>query len=128
MNIAQIAGIGVVGTLLALQFKSGRSEYGTYLGIAVSLLLLFGMSGKLGVITETLDVIGSFAKVDDTYMKAILKMLGVTYVAEFASGICKDAGYQTIASQIEIFAKLTILALSMPVLEALLFTIRDFLK
>ena len=128
MNIAQIAGIGVVGTLLALQFKSGRSEYGTYLGIAVSLLLLFGMSGKLGVITETLDVIGSFAKVDDTYMKAILKMLGVTYVAEFASGICKDAGYQTIASQIESFAKLTILALSMPVLEALLFTIRDFLK
>ena len=61
------------------------------------------------------------------YMKAILKMLGVTYVSEFASAICRDAGYQTIASQIEIFAKLTILALSMPVLEALLVTIQGFL-
>lgn len=43
----------------------------------------------------------------------ILKMVGITYIAEFASGICKDAGYQTIAGQIETFAKLTILALGM---------------
>ena len=47
MNMLQIAGIGVVGTLLALQFKSGKAEYGIYTGIAVSLFLLFGMSGRL---------------------------------------------------------------------------------
>jgi stage III sporulation protein AD len=57
----------------------------------------------------------------------LLKMLGVTYVAEFASGICRDAGYQTIASQIEIFSKLTILVLSLPILVALLNTIQNFL-
>ena len=51
-----------------------------------------------------------------------------TYIAEFASGICKDAGYQTIAGQIETFAKLTILALGMPVLTALLETVREFLS
>lgn len=85
------------------------------------------MSGRLEVIKEAFDTIGSFVKVDNGYMKAILKMLGVTYVSEFASAICRDAGYQTIASQIEIFAKLTILALSMPVLEALLVTIQGFL-
>ena len=97
MNILQIAGIGVVGTLLALQFKSGKAEYGIYTGIAVSLFLLFGMSGRLEVIKEAFDTIGSFVKVDNGYMKAILKMLGVTYVSEFASAICRDAGYQTIA-------------------------------
>ena len=127
MNMLQIAGIGVVGTLLALQFKSGKAEYGIYTGIAVSLFLLFGMSVRLEVIKEAFDTIVSFVKVDNGYMKAILKMLGVTYVSEFASAICRDAGYQTIASQIEIFAKLTILALSMPVLEALLVTIQGFL-
>ena len=55
-------------------------------------------------------------------------MIGITYVAEFATGICKDAGYQTIANQIEIFTKLTILTFSMPVLEVLLLTIKDFLQ
>lgn len=128
MSIIQIAGIGVMGTLLALQFKSGKNEYGIYLSIAVSLVLFFCMSGRLEVIVETFHTISSVIQVDNVYIQTMLKMLGVTYIAEFASGICRDAGYQTIAGQIEIFARLTILALSMPVLEALLMTIRDFLQ
>ena len=36
--------------------------------------------------------------------------------------------YQTIALQIEIFGKLAVLVLSMPVLMALLNTIKDFLS
>lgn len=127
MTIIQIALIGVFGTLLALQFKSGKSEYGIYISIAVSLLILFGMSGKLSVITDTIDTIGSYIRVENVYITAMLKMLGIAYLAEFASGICKDAGYQTVAGQIEIFAKLSILALSMPVFTALLETIKEFL-
>ena len=57
-------------------------------------------------------------------MSTMFKMIGITYIAEFSSGICKDAGYQTLAGQIEIFGKLTILVLGLPVLLALLQTIR----
>ena len=128
MTIIQIAMIGVFGTLLALQFKSGKSEYGIYLSIAVSLIIFLCMSGRLSVIVDTINTISGYIKIESTYINAMLKMLGVTYLAEFASGICKDAGYQTIAGQIEIFAKLSILALSMPVLTALLQTIQEFLS
>ena len=38
-----------------------------------------------------------------------------------------DAGYQAIAGQIEIFGKLTILAVSMPILLALLENMKGFL-
>jgi stage III sporulation protein AD len=54
-------------------------------------------------------------------------MIGITYVAEFASAICKDAGFAGVAVQIQIFAKLSILILSMPVLYVFLSTIGDFL-
>lgn len=54
-------------------------------------------------------------------------MIGITYVSEFAAGICKDAGYGAIASQIDIFARLYIMVLSMPVLLALMETIHSFL-
>ena len=56
-----------------------------------------------------------------------MKMIGITYLAEFSSGICKDAGYQTIAAQVEMFGKLTILVLSLPILLTLLKTIQEFL-
>ena len=127
MNSIQIALLGVVGTLLALQFKSGKSEYGIYVSLAVSLFLFLCMLSRLEIFVRTVKKIADYIKLDAGQMSILLKMAGVTYVAEFASGICKDAGYQNIAVQIEIFTKLTILAIGMPVLIALLELIGDFL-
>lgn len=127
MGIIQIGAIGVIGAILAIQFKSGKSEYGIYISIALSLLIFFSIVGKLETIVQVIKSIGEKIQIKSTYITALLKMLGVTYVAEFSSAICKDAGYQTIAQQIEIFSKLTILALSMPILLALLETIQTFL-
>ena len=127
MNSIQIALLGVVGTLLALQFKSGKSEYGIYVSLAVSLFLFLCMLSRLEIFVRTVKKIANYIKLDAGQMGILLKMAGVTYVAEFASGICKDAGYQNIAVQIEIFTKLTILAIGMPALLALLELIGDFL-
>ena len=128
MSSIQIGLLGVVGTLLALQFKSGKSEYGIYLSIAVSLFLFVCMLSRLEIFVQTVKKVTNYVKLDSEQMGILLKMIGVTYVAEFASGICKDAGYQNIAVQIEIFTKLTILAMGMPVLLALLELIGDFLS
>ena len=127
MNSIQIALLGVVGTLLALQFKSGKSEYGIYVSLAVSLFLFLCMLSRLEIFVRTVKKIADYIKLDAGQMSILLKMAGVTYVAEFASGICKDAGDQNIAVQIEIFTKLTILAIGMPVLLSLLELIGDFL-
>ena len=106
MGIIQIGAIGVIGAILAIQFKSGKSEYGIYISIALSLLIFFSIVGKLETIVQVIKSIGEKIQIKSTYITALLKMLGVTYVAEFSSAICKDAGYQTIAQQIEIFLSL----------------------
>lgn len=128
MNMIQIGIIGVAGTLLAVQFKSGKSEYGIYISVALSLVIFFAIIGRLEVIIDVLRTIANYINMDTAYIGTLIKMLGITYVAEFSAGICKDAGYQTIALQIEIFGKLAVLVLSMPVLMALLNTIKDFLS
>ncbi len=127
MNIIQIAILGVAGVLLAVQLKQERAEVAIYLCIAISVLAFFGIMDSMEVLVETIREIGSFVDVEASYITTLLKMLGITYLAEFSSGICKDAGYQTVAVQIEMFAKLTILVLSLPILLALLRTIREFL-
>ena len=48
-------------------------------------------------------------------------------MADFAGNICKDAGYGAVAGQIEIFGKISILAVSSPIIIALLETIYGFL-
>ena len=61
------------------------------------------------------------------YIQTLMKIIGITYIAEFASDLCKDAGYQTVAGQIQIFGKLSVLTVSIPILTALLHTIQAFL-
>lgn len=128
MNIVQAGVLGVAGVLLAIQFKNGKTEYGMYISIALSLLIFFGIMGYMETILQMLRTIGSYIQIDTAYIGILLKMTGITYIAEFSSDICKDAGYQTIAGQIEIFGKLVILALSLPVLLAVLETVRGFLS
>lgn len=127
MSMIQIGVIGIAGAVFAIQLKQNKAEFSVYLCIGISLLIFFSILSHLEVIIDTVREVTGFINMDTTYITTLLKMLGVTYVAEFSSGICKDAGYQTIASQIEIFSKLTILVLSMPILVALLKTIQDFL-
>ena len=128
MTIQKAAAAGVCAALIALQFKGGKTEYGIYVSIAAGLLLAAGILGKLDTVLATVREIGSFLQVEGSYLGVLLKMLGITYVAEFASNICKDSGYQTIASQIQLFGKLSVLALGMPVLLTLLRTIEVFLS
>lgn len=127
MNIVQVGIIGILGVLLAVQFKNGKAEYSIYMSAAAGIFLFVCIIDRLEIFISTVEQISSYISMDPGYLATMLKMIGITYIAEFSSGICRDAGYQTIASQIEIFGKLTILALGMPVLLALLDTIQEFL-
>ena len=111
MNVIQVAVIGVIGALLALQLKGGKTEYGIYMSVAAGIFLFACIIDRLEIFIRTVEQIGSYINLDAGYLGTMLKMVGITYIAEFSSGICRDAGYQTIAVQIEIFSRLTILAL-----------------
>ena len=83
--------------------------------------------GRISVVAERLQEITAYIDLAPVYIEMLLKMLGITFVAEFSSALCRDAGYQTIAQQIEVFAKLAVLVLGLPVVFSLLEMIKDFL-
>lgn len=128
MNIVQIAVIGVMGALLAIQFRSVKPEYGIYISIALSILVFFHILERVELIVSVIRKLSASMHIPGGYLTALLKMIGVAYVAEFSASICKDAGHQTIARQIEIFSRITILALSTPVLQEVLQTLEAFLS
>jgi len=123
----KIALLGIVGALLALQLKTLKSEYAIYLILAVSVLIFFSIADRLAAILTGFEAIRDSLPIDAGYIQTLMKIIGITYIAEFASDLCKDAGFQTVAGQIQIFGKLSVLAISIPVLTALLDTIQGFL-
>ncbi len=123
----EAAVIGIAGVLLALQIKQARPEYAVYLSVATGVFLLIMAAQRLEVVVESVRLIQSSISIQSSYIQVLLKIIGITYISEFAADICRDAGYSAVAGQIGIFAKLSILAVSMPIVTALLETIQSFL-
>ena len=87
----QIALLGVAGTLLAIQFKGGKTEYGIYICAGISLLIFFSVIGRISVVAERLQEITAYIDLAPVYIEMLLKMLGNTFVAEFPPALCRDA-------------------------------------
>ena len=128
MTVIAMAAVGITAVMLAVQFKALKGEYGIYLTAAAGLFIFSYGIRRMDTILEGLRRIQEYIKIDQVYLTALIKMIGIAYVAEFSSGICRDSGYSAIGTQIEIFGKLSILAVSMPIILALLETLEGFLS
>ena len=127
MEVVKIVMIGITGVLLALFLKESKPEYSVYLSFAVGICILGYAVEKLSYLFESIKKIQEFLPVDEKYVLVLLKMTGATYIGQFSSSICKGAGYAANAGQIELFVKLYLMVLSLPVLLALVETIHNFL-
>lgn len=127
MEIIRISVIGIAGIVVAILVKEAKPEYSFYLTFAAGIAILFFSAGRLSDLLGSIREIQQYLPIENTYMDLLLKMVGITYVGQFSASICRDAGYASVAGQIELFARLSVLAISMPILTALLETIHEFL-
>lgn len=120
MDILKIVSFSFMVLFVLLLFKEEREDIRILIGIAASaalLLLIFPQIKSLFTIIEELSV---KAKIDFIYIKIVLKVIGITYLATFCSEICKDAGENSLASKVEITAKILILISAVPIMMAVL--------
>ncbi|MBQ8662880.1 MAG: stage III sporulation protein AD [Eubacterium sp.] len=127
MGIVKVAMLGLGGVFLAVLLKQQKQDYALYIGLGCAVCILFFAVDRLSVVMGSVKQLQSLMTVDSSYVKALIKMIGITYVAEFAASLCQDAGYSSIGTQIEMFGKLSIIALSMPILMVLIQTLEGFL-
>ncbi len=119
--------IGIITVLTAVFLKDIKTEYGICAGVCGSLILVYIAVTKFSGI---MDIISNFTRYIDTdaeYVFTLIKMIGIAFTAEFSSNMCKDVGYSSVAAQIELIGKLSILLISAPIVEALLNTIFTFI-
>lgn len=126
-ELVQVVFLGVAGVMLAIQFKGQKPEYGVYVGLAVGILIFGYALQQLSVVTSQLGKLREYLGETEGYLAVLLKVVGITYICEFSAAICKDAGYQAVAGQIEVLGKLSVMFAGLPVLFAVIEQIESFL-
>ena len=125
-EIIKVGLLGVVGVLVAVQFKAQKPEYGIYIGLAIAIVIFCYALNTFQALLSQFDVIRQYLGTGEHYLSILLKVIGITYICEFSSAICKDAGYGTVASQIEILAKLSVMFAGIPILFAVIEQMQSF--
>lgn len=127
MIVLRIALIGIAGVVFANYFKSIKSEYGMLIGLFVSILIFYYIMVKIAGLMDMMQEAGKMSDGGFDFMEILIKMLGISYICELSAGICKDAGYHSIAMQIVIFGKITIMTLGSSILFSLIKIINTYL-
>lgn len=125
MDMVKAGVIGVIGVLLAVSLKSHKAEYSVYVALAICFVMLEYIMRYFIQILSGMELLRGYLSENYSYLALLLKAVGATYACEFCAGICKDAGYAGVAGQVEMLGKIYILSMGMPVLLALMESIRS---
>ncbi|MFH5778411.1 stage III sporulation protein AD [Heyndrickxia oleronia] len=119
----KIVGIALITTFLALIIKEQKPNFAFLLVLFVGCAIFIYLVDQVYAIIRMVETIATNANVNTIYVKTILKIIGIAYIAEFASHISKDAGQGAMAAKVELAGKILILAMAIPILTVLIETV-----
>lgn len=123
MEIAQVAGACLVAAVLAVIVRAQKPEIAMQIAIITGILVFAFLLTRIAYIISAIGGLVSRAQGGGIYLGAVLKVIGVSYVAGFAADVCRDAGEGAIASKVEFAGKVVIMIIALPIMVAVLETV-----
>ena len=124
----KIIGVAFITSITAVLLKGTKPELSfavTVTGVIVILLFL------VDALQSTISIFSKIARItgiENGLLKVLLKIVGIGYITEFGAGILNDFGSNSIADKVVLGGKITIVMLSLPVVESLLTMISGLLR
>lgn len=116
-KLIMIAGVCIFASAVCRIFDNGAKEYGVFVKIAVIAVISAAVIGGLIPVTEKISGIYSSIPSGSEYLSILFKGLGICYLTQLASDICKDSGESSLAVQAETAGKTALLIIALPLFE-----------
>lgn len=127
MDILQIVGIGFLTTVLILVIREQKPMFAYLLAVFVGVAIFLALVGKIGDVVSVLEELAERSGIPSVYLRTMLKIIGIAYIAEFGAQIVRDAGLESIASKIEFAGKMLILVMAVPIISVIVETVLNLL-
>ena len=128
MEIFKIIGVAFVTAISAILLKSTKPELSFAVTVTGVIVILMFVVDMLQNNVNILSTIASITGIENGLIKILLKIVGVGYLTEFSAGILNDFGSNAVADKVILGGKLTILILSLPIIESVLKLMSGFLE
>lgn len=126
--VIKIVSIALIVTVIIIVVKQQRPELALQLSILVGVYIFFMVLPQITQVITVFEDISKKANVNMVFLGTLLKIIGIAYIADFGSQICRDAGEGAIAAKIEFAAKILVLVMAIPIMVSILETILKLLS
>ncbi|HEY8528300.1 MAG TPA: stage III sporulation protein AD [Paenibacillaceae bacterium] len=127
MEILQLVGIGLLATMLILVVREQKPVFAYLLAVFVGAAIFLELIGVIDRVVSVLEDLADRSGVPSVYLRTMLKVIGVAYVAEFGAQIVRDAGLESVAGKIEFAGKMIILVMAVPIIGVMIETVLNLL-
>lgn len=124
----KIAGIILISLLMIIILKQTKREFALILSIACAVILFVTVAEDFFSIAQRIFDLSTGIDNLDTYISLLMKILGISLIAQFIVDLCRDAGENALASQTETASKILILMMTLPLFETVVNIITGLLK
>jgi stage III sporulation protein AD len=120
MSVLTLVGFALVAVVALVLLRPLRPEIATLLALAAAVLIFSSLLPDIAAIVRVLQGLARQGGLDVAYLAAVLRIVGVAYVAEFGAQVARDAGEGAVAAKVELGGKILILAMAVPILLGVL--------
>lgn len=128
MTAFKLVGIALLAVSAAVVLRAYRPEMALQLSVAACLFIFAYALSDIAALRLAVDGVAQRFGLGADQLKLIFKVLGISYVVQFAAEACRDAGESAIASKVELAGRVLIVAAALPALMAVLSLLSGLLQ
>lgn len=118
MEVLKIVSFSILSVILIITLKEENKNIGVLLSIVAGAFILIFAIDELSNVIGMLNTLIDGSGINSSFLTIIIKIIGVSYIIEFAKNVCSDAGENSIATKLEMAGKVVILSLSIPLISS----------
>jgi len=119
MTVQETTVFCILGAVLCLVLKEYQKPQAILLGITVVVVVLLAVMPQVRSIKETASQLFAESSLQPEWFALICKAIGIAWLTQLGTDLCKDCGENAIASAVELCGKIFLAVLSLPLFVTL---------
>lgn len=118
-QVLKVAAVGIICTVIIVLVRQMRPELAPFVQAGGIIVISVTLLSYLKVILErSEEIFNDFEIFDTAYLNLLVKVLGIAIVTKIGADICADNGNSALKTGIELAGKVLIIAMCLPLIEA----------
>lgn len=122
-----VAAVCIIAAIFATLLKQYCREHAMFCVIGACVAVGIAAAAYLTPIAESVNALFHKTGLPEAYLETLWKALGICYLTGIAGDLCQDCGETALARTVELWGRLSLVLLALPLLETLLHTVTEVL-